>query len=450
MNKGFLRVALPLLLILPIVSLLTYSQINIYVGVGSSDYGYEFPIMQISGINSTITYYCVNVTSQIPSAQQNVCLSINNTQVFVQNVLWYYGSRTYPEWGISLYYNGSYHTYDIQPVMTGESYTLTTLWHYNGSGVEITFYMSNGTKVLNVSRYLPGVYRGLAISCPGTVIVGYGDSSIAYFAPGFNVSVSTTIEVGGKWYVPPAIFSGLPNTGESAVHGRAYLGTGNRVFVVYNETREGLYEPQVLALPSVIITGNKVVVFPFNSLWVIRYPNGTSSYFVNETQYVSGAEVCPYGNISLPFQDRLPNVTHFMLEKLYYVISNVPIYGSKSFYVPQEEYVFALVDGSYEPVLIDGNTTIDLSTTEQATKVTFTTTSTVTSTVTDYVTTTVAQTTITSYVTVHIVTSIITSITQPSPSKKLYEGAIAVIVTELIIFLLFRGWRANRRKKYPS
>ncbi|BCU66787.1 hypothetical protein HS7_02240 [Sulfolobales archaeon HS-7] len=427
------------------LAMLTYSQIGICVGIGPDDYGYEFPVMQINGINSTITYYNISTTSQIPSVQQNVCLSINDSPIFVQNVLWYYGEDFHPGWGISIFYDGSYHIVSTELEMTGNTYVLTMVWQNNGSGVVIDFCLSNITWKDDISKYVPGVYGGVVGTNSGTVVVGYGNGSTAYFAPGFNVSISSEIKVNDKWYVPPAIFSGFPNTGESAVYGRAYLAPRNTVFVVYNNTRNMLYEPQILALPSLIISGNKVLVFPFNSLWVIKYPNGTSSIFVNQTEYVEGAEVYPYGNFSLPYDNLLPNVTQFKLQKLYHVVSEVRIYGSNNFWVPQEEYVFTLINGSYEPILINGSTSKNITTTTSSTSTLTSSTnaSILTLTVTKTITETVTQTkTIVlpdeTFITLHEVTTVVTTVIQSDYFKKFYELVAAVVIAEVIILLIFR------------
>ncbi|MEJ2769849.1 MULTISPECIES: hypothetical protein [unclassified Stygiolobus] len=86
-NRKFLKALALAFIFTSLFSLtLASSQIVLTVEIGANDYGYEFPTMQINGINSTVTYYCVNVTSQVPSTQENVYLIVNNTPILVQNV----------------------------------------------------------------------------------------------------------------------------------------------------------------------------------------------------------------------------------------------------------------------------------------------------------------------------------------------------------------------------
>ncbi|BAB65989.1 hypothetical protein [Sulfurisphaera tokodaii] len=422
-----------IIFILFTLSLLPQSQINIYIGIGGSDYGYEFPQMPITGVNSTVIYYNISVSGSSPSTQQNTCILINKTQVFVQNVLWYYGKYENPEWGIEIWYHGSLQiAFYMTPTITGNKYTLITLWNYNKSGVLITFYLSNGTETFNETYYIPGKYNGL-FNIQGTVIVGYGNGATAYLAPGFNVSISTTVEIHGKWYTPPVIFSGLPNTGENAVCGRAYLSTNNRVFVVYNNTNgKQIFELQFLALPSVIIFGDEAIVFPFDSLWEIKYPNGSVSFFVNETKYVEGAIVCPYGITNLPYQSNIPNVTHFKLEKKYHVV-----YDNYSFWVPQKEYVFILINNSYVPILIDNSTTISNSSNTAVPTATTTVTQTSVTTVTSFITVTHN-----SYITIHEITTVTTTVFKNvynSSEFYIEEIILLLIILGLVLYLLIRN-----------
>jgi len=183
-----------------------------------------------------------------------------------------------------------------------------------------------------------------------------------------------------------------------------------------------------------------VLTFPFGSLWVIKYPNGSTSYFINETTFVQGATVCPFGNMTLPFLAANPlfsHLTSFILNKTYYVTSNHLIYCEKQFWVPQPEYVFVLVNGIYEPVLINESENIYVS--NQSTT-TLTTSSQGQITSDQNITSTVTITsTITSYVTIHVVTSVITYITTTvTNSAELYKGVIITIAIGLIGYLLLR------------
>ncbi|MEJ2778248.1 hypothetical protein [Stygiolobus sp. RP850M] len=442
-NRKFLKALALAVIFTSLFSLtLASSQIVLTVEKGANDYGYEFPTMQINGINSTVTYYYVNVTSQVPSTQENVYLIVNNTPILVQNVFWYYGPYGDQQWLSSIYYNGIYHMKSFSFPSKSKKYVLTTVWKYNGSGLLVTFTISNGTFSHQQVCYLPGTYgRVAATTYPGTVVAGYRNASTAYLGKGFNVSISTEYLYDGKWYVPPAIIDGFKNISDSAVYGKACLATGNKVFVVYNDIHGVMYYVgEDLALPSVIISGNKVLTFPFGSLWVIKYPNGSTSYFINETTFIQGAIVCPFGNITLPFLAVNPlffHLTSFILNKTYYVTSNHLIYCEKQFWVPQPEYVFVLVNGIFEPILINESENIYVSNQSTTTLTTssqgqITSDQTITSTVT-------ITSTITSYVTIHVVTSVITYITTTvTNSAELYKGVIITIAIELIGYLLLR------------
>ncbi|MDT7901785.1 MAG: hypothetical protein RRE78_07835 [Acidianus sp.] len=337
------RSALLLLLLL----LLLYPPLHAVL-IGPTDYGYEFFQYQLFGITARITFYCLNYTGKIPSIQQNFCIVLNACQIFVQNVMWYIGKCFNPVWETSLYYNWSYHRFIMTPDLTGNTYNLTTLI-YNGTGyVKIVFLISNCTNTFKHCVTLKGVYRGIVGSLEGTVIAGYGCGETVTLEKGTKLEISSLYLYKGKWYVPAIILGNGQNTAEAAYCGKVCLLPCNTVLVTYNDSH-GEYCIDYLALPSVIIFNNTVKVFPYNSLWEIEYPNGSTRYFVNCTTFVEGSRVCPV--------DVVGNYT-FLLNKTYLVKSCIPIYGEKEFYIPKAEYLFYVENGSYHKIFVNGSETI--------------------------------------------------------------------------------------------
>jgi hypothetical protein len=334
------------LLLLPLL-LLLYPPLHAVL-IGPTDYGYEFFQYQLCGITARITFYCLNYTGKIPSIQQNFCIGLNASQIFVQNVMRYIGKCFNPVWETSLYYNGSYHIFMMTPDLTGNTYNLTTLI-YNGTGyVKIVFLISNYTNTFKHCVTLKGIYRGIVGSLEGTVIAGYGCGETVTLEKGTKLEISSLYLYKGKWYVPAIILGNAPDTGEAAYCGKVCLLPCNTVLVTYNDSH-GEYCIDYLALPSVIIFNNTVKVFPYNSLWEIEYPNGSTRYFVNCTTFVEGSRVCPV--------DVVGNYT-FLLNKTYLVKSCIPIYGEKEFYIPKAEYLFYVENGSYHKIFVNGSETI--------------------------------------------------------------------------------------------
>jgi hypothetical protein len=236
----------------------------------------------------------------------------------------------------------------MTPDLTGNTYNLTTLI-YNGTGyVKIVFLISNCTNTFKHCVTLKGVYRGIVGSLEGTVIAGYGCGETVTLEKGTKLEISSLYLYKGKWYVPAIILGNGQNTAEAAYCGKVCLLPCNTVLVTYNDSH-GEYCIDYLALPSVIIFNNTVKVFPYNSLWEIEYPNGSTRYFVNCTTFVEGSRVCPV--------DVVGNYT-FLLNKTYLVKSCIPIYGEKEFYIPKAEYLFYVENGSYHKIFVNGSETI--------------------------------------------------------------------------------------------
>ncbi len=297
------------------------------------DYGYEFGYVETNGIQAIVNLYNISLQPGSPdiSIQENVCLNLNGSNIFVQNViqptiLTKNGYDTL--WETSIFYNGSYHEYFYSNIV-GHTFNITTIWTNSSDMLRIEFFISNTTLTLNKTCVLEGKFIGIVYSSydTGTVIGGYGNGAIAGLAKGFNVSIKEYYRYDKNWYIPPVAYSGISSTGESATNGYAYF-SHETVWITYgNAGTQELYNF------SVVIVNNTLYTFPRNSLWLA---NGR--FFVNSTA-LENVTIRPfyYFNYSfIPKKRILINFSNY---------TEVDCVNSKSFYLPYPEVVYFHKDG---------------------------------------------------------------------------------------------------------
>lgn len=304
---------------------------TVYAGY---NYGYEFGYVETNGIQSIVSLYNISLEPGSPSIsiQENVCLNLNGSNVFVQNVIQPVNLTRdgYDiQWETSIYYNGSYHIYSHSDI-TGYTFNITTIWTNSSNKLYVVFFISNTTLTLNETCILEGKFLGIIYSGyeTGTVIGGYGNGAIAGLAKGFNISIKEYYRYNNNWYVPPVAYSGFSSTGESATNGYAYFNNGT-VWVTYGNA--GIQE---LYNFSVVIVNNTVYTFPRDSLWIA---NGR--FFVNSTP-LENVTIRPfyYFNYSfIPKKEILINFNNY---------TKIDCIKSKSFYLPYPEVVYFYENGS--------------------------------------------------------------------------------------------------------
>ncbi|AEE94586.1 conserved hypothetical protein [Acidianus hospitalis W1] len=315
---------------------------TVYAGY---DYGYEFGYVQTCGIQSIVSLYNISLEPGSPgiSIQENVCLNINGSNVFVQNViepvmLTRYGYDVI--WTTSVYYDGAYHMFCHSGII-GYTFNITTIWTNTSNALCIEFFISNTTLTLNKTCVIMGKFFGIIYSGynAGTVIGGYGNSAVAELAKGFNVSIREYYRYNNNWYVPPVAYSGVWSTGESAINGYAYFSKGT-VWITYGNA--GIQE---LYNFSVVIVNNTVYTFPRGSLWIA---NGR--FFVNFTP-LENVTIRPfyYFNYSfIPKKEILISFDNY---------TEIDCVKSKSFYLPFPEVVYFYENGSCVGKFISTNIT---------------------------------------------------------------------------------------------
>ncbi|AWR96023.1 hypothetical protein DFR85_12335 [Acidianus brierleyi] len=354
------------------------------------NYGYEFGYVETNGIQAIVNLYNISLQLGSPdiSIQENVCLNLNGSNIFVQNViqpmmLTKNGYDT--QWETSIYYNGSYYEYFYSSIV-GRTFNITTIWTNTSNMLRIEFFISNTTLTLNKTCVLKGKFIGIVYSGydTGTVIGGYGNGAVAGLAKGFNISIKEYYRYNKNWYVPPVAYSGIPSTGESATNGYAYFSNG-KVWITYgNAGMQKLYNF------SVVIVNNTLYTFPRGSLWLA---NGR--FFVNSTA-LENVTIRPfyYFNYSfIPEKRILINFNNY---------TEVDCVNGKSFYLPYPEVVYFYKNGKCVGEFIGA-------------------------------------------IVIHNVTKITTSITHQSSVNLVYKairiGSIGILFVILIILLF--------RKKYP-
>ncbi|WP_238699198.1 hypothetical protein [Saccharolobus sp. E5-1-F] len=317
-----------------VVILLFLSMILVPTVYAGYDYGYEFGYVNMNGIQAIVTLYNISLQPGSPtiSVQENLCLNLNGSNIFVQNViipsiLTKAGYEV--EYINSIFYNGTYHIFSYY-YLVGRSFNLTTVWFNTSDKLLITFYISNGSVSLNKTWVLYGNYLGIVYSGydAGTVVVGYGNGATAYLGKGFNVSISEFYRYNNGWYVPPIAYSGYPITGESALNGYAYYYNGE-VWVTYGNASD-----QMLYNFSVIIVNNTIFTFPKGSLWLA---NGR--FFTNSIPFKEDLIISPFYYFNHSFIAKKQLLLKF---NNYTEIDGIK---GKTFFLPTSENVYIKENG---------------------------------------------------------------------------------------------------------